>query len=151
MNTVKRWRDLNLQSLPKKPSYKKKINFKALICTLIFSSLIGTYLDLLMVGNGFYSFPDRPFPMIFSINILFTLFVLPVLTTVIIYLFKQLPTLLYRGFILICFFFFLPILEHFSELFSVFTHSNDWNHLYSGFGYVIFILIIWKFYVWLSS
>ncbi|WP_425445446.1 CBO0543 family protein [Virgibacillus ndiopensis] len=148
MNTVTRWRGSNSQSSQKKSFYTKISDKKAILCTILFSTLIGTYLDLIMVGNGLYSFPNRPFPTIFSINILFTFVILPVLTVSIIYLFKKLTTLLRLGFVLIIFFL-LPFIEHLSEFFGVFIHSNDWHHLYSSFGYTFFIVIIWKFYTWL--
>ena len=45
---------------------------------MIFSSLIGTYLDLYLVGKGLYSFPKRPFAEVFPIHIGFTLMALPI-------------------------------------------------------------------------
>ncbi|WP_420810410.1 CBO0543 family protein [Halobacillus ihumii] len=118
---------------------------------MIFASLIGTYLDLWMVGEGYYAFPNRPFPSIFSINILFTLLMLPVVTIAVISLFRAFTSFIQRGLISLSIFLFIPIFEHVSGLFGVFTHTGDWNHLYSGFGYVIFTFVIWKFYLWMSS
>ncbi|WP_425432136.1 CBO0543 family protein [Halobacillus hunanensis] len=146
MNTVKRWRKSNFQSSQNNP-----LHHKALWCTMIFSSLIGTYLDLWMVGQGYNAFPNRPFPNIFPIHILFTLLVLPVATVVVISLFRAFTSFIQRGLISLSIFLFIPIFEHVSGLIGVFTHSNDWNHFYSSFGYVIFTFIIWKFYLWMSA
>ncbi|WP_304625746.1 CBO0543 family protein [Sporosarcina sp. JAI121] len=47
--------------------------------SVLLASLLGTYLDLYFVGKRLYEFPVRPFAEIFSINIAFTLIVLPLL------------------------------------------------------------------------
>ena len=47
---------------------------------VLLASLLGTYLDLYFVGKQLYAFPVRPFPEVFSINIAFTLLILPLLT-----------------------------------------------------------------------
>ena len=53
---------------------------------ILFAALLGTYLDLYFVGKDLYAFPVRPFPEVFSINILFTLLILPLLTWFFLYL-----------------------------------------------------------------
>ncbi|MGO4886646.1 CBO0543 family protein [Anaerobacillus sp. MEB173] len=151
MNTVKHSRGLSSRSLQKKPLHHKgSNNGKAYLCTLLLASLIGTYLDLWMVGKGYYSFPFRPFPTIFSINIVFTLLVLPISTFFLIYFFKRINRLL-RLVISILLSVVMAILEHFFEQLGFFVHSNDWSHFYSLFGYFVFIILMWKFYKWLNS
>ena len=100
MSIVKPLKNSNSRRLPKKLlplSSRKYIN---LITTMIFSCLIGTYLDLYLVGKGLYSFPKRPFPDIFSINISFTLIVLPVLVGVYLIICDKLTNLKKMVFIL---------------------------------------------------
>jgi uncharacterized membrane protein (UPF0182 family) len=118
--------------------------------TMILASLIGTYLDLIIVGKGFYSFPSRPFPTIFSIDILFTLFILPLFTLLTIWLMEKLHAI-GQGLMLAILFIIVPFVEHLSEHFGTFAHSSEWNHLYSGVGYVLFILVMSVVYKWASA
>jgi hypothetical protein len=147
---VKRWKGLSLQSSQKKHFHNKGHTNKAYFCTLLLASFIGTYLDLWMVGKGFYSFPARPFPTIFSINILFTLCILPIFSFFIVYLFKRINGAL-QLLVTILVSIIISIFEHYFEQLGLFVHSNEWNHWYSTLGYFIFILLIWKFYKWLSK
>jgi hypothetical protein len=151
MRIVKHWRRLSALSSQNKQFHNKGYSvIKSYLCTLLFASFIGTYLDLWMVGKGYYSFPVRPFPTLFSINILFTLCLLPLSTFFMIYVFKRingfLKSLLSIGSCIT-----MAILEHDSERFGLFIHSNEWNHVYSIVGYLIFILLIWNFYKWLNK
>ncbi len=117
---------------------------------MLFAALIGTYLDLFFVEKNLYSFPTRPFPDLFSINIAFTLFVLPIFTAIYIYVLKRVNILIRIGMLLT-----LSLAVAFFESYSVqlglFTYSAEWNSIYSSFGYVLFILILWKFHDWMSS
>jgi hypothetical protein len=115
---------------------------------MIVSSLIGTYLDLWMVGKGLYTFPIRPYPTIFSINILFTLCVLPISIVIMIYFFKRINGWLQLLWLIIISIG-LSILEHFSERLGLFIHSNDWKHEYSILGYFVFLLLNWFLYKFL--
>ncbi|PGZ96118.1 hypothetical protein COE51_17880 [Bacillus pseudomycoides] len=126
---------------------KERNNSQALVATIIFSCLIGTYLDLLFVSKQMYAFPVRPFPQIFTINIAFTLLILPVFTVFFLRIVKTLPTFSKIIFIILiglC----MSISEQFAEQLGWFTHSEGWHHSYSFFGYTIFMLLIWKFYRW---
>ncbi|MED1381517.1 CBO0543 family protein, partial [Bacillus mycoides] len=71
-------------------SFEKKNDFLALLVTVLLSSIIGTCLDAFFVHTQIYSFPVRPFSSIFSVNIGFTLFVLPILTIIFIQISKTL-------------------------------------------------------------
>ncbi|MBK5498328.1 CBO0543 family protein [Peribacillus sp. TH14] len=122
-------------------------NHRAFVATIIFSSFIGTYLDLLFVGKQMYSFPARPFPDTFTINVAFTLLIMPIFTTLFLWIAKALTAysrILFIVLIGLC----ISISESFSENLGLFTHSEAWHHSYSLFGYMIFMLIIWKFYRW---
>jgi hypothetical protein len=44
----------------------------------------------------------------------------------------------------------ITFIEKQAELFGLFAHSNQWKHYYSSIGYVVFMIIIWKFYKWRS-
>jgi hypothetical protein len=117
---------------------------------VVLASLIGTYLDLYLVGINMYRFPIRPFPEIFSINIAFTLGALPILMV----LYLKMMTLVNRwGRLGIVFFLSLlmPISERFFELFGLFIHSNEWKHIYTFFGYLVFLTIIYYFYQWTNK
>ncbi|AXO94369.1 hypothetical protein J8Y17_18365 [Bacillus cereus] len=126
-------------------SFEKKNNLFALVVTILLSSIIGTCLDAFFVGKQIYSFPVRPFSSIFSVNIGFTLFVLPILTIIFIQISKNLSVfsrILFIVSIGIC----ASIFEQIAERLGFFIHSGDWNHTYSLFGYMIFFSFIWKVY-----
>ncbi|HDR8181430.1 TPA: hypothetical protein QC116_000768 [Bacillus thuringiensis] len=129
----------------KTSSFEKKSDFLALTVTILLSSIIGTCLDAFFVAKQIYLFPVRPLSSIFSINIGFTLFVLPILTMIFIQISKTLSTVSRILFIVsigIC----ASIFEQVAERFGLFIHSVDWNHTYSLFGYMIFFSFIWKAY-----
>uniref|UniRef100_UPI00403F7FED CBO0543 family protein n=1 Tax=Oceanobacillus sp. FSL K6-2867 TaxID=2954748 RepID=UPI00403F7FED len=151
MNTVKHWKESKLPFLQKKHSYHRNQSIKAYLFIIIFSSFIGTYLDLLLVGSGLYFFPKRPLPEIFTINILFTLCALPVSSCVIIFILKGFKKLIPRCVFLFICSLFIYIMEQIMEQLGFFVHSNVWKHEFSLFGYFIFFIVIWKFYNWLDS
>ncbi|WP_281181728.1 CBO0543 family protein [Sporosarcina ureilytica] len=137
----------NASSLP--PSLKKQSfrNLISYVSAVLFASLCGTYLDLYFVGKGFYTFPTRPFPEIFSINILFTIVILPFLTLLYLYLIGEMSrrgrlvfTLIVSGFV--------PFFERRSIQLGFLQVEDQWNHLYSFFGYFLFMVLIWKIFKW---
>ncbi|MDA1679270.1 MULTISPECIES: CBO0543 family protein [unclassified Bacillus cereus group] len=144
--TVKHSKKLNLPFLQRKTSsFEKKNDFLALAVTILLSCIIGTCLDAFFVAKQIYSFPVRPFSSIFSVNIGFTLFVLPILTMIFIQISKTLTVVSRILFIVsigIC----ASIFEQVAERFGFFIHSVDWNHTYSLFGYMIFFSFLWKVY-----
>ncbi|MCI0766115.1 CBO0543 family protein [Bacillus sp. TL12] len=153
MTIAKRLKKLNLQFSRKKTSFsekkKQKSNHLAFIVTIIFSCFIGTYLDFLFVSKQMYAFPVRPFSNIFTINIAFTLLLLPTFTAFFLHIAKSLSTfsrILFIILIGIC----ASISEQFAESLGLFTHSENWYHSYSLFGYMIFMLFMWKIYRWLQ-
>ncbi len=101
------------------------------------------------MGKGLYSFPKRPFPEVFSINIAFTLFALPVFTAVFIMLChqlnqrKKLVSILLISLI-------MTVIEKQSEAFGFFIHHDSWNHIYSTFGYTFYLIFVDWFYQWLN-
>ena len=117
---------------------------------MIFSSLIGTYLDLYLVGKGLYSFPKRPFPEVFPINIGFTLMALPIFIGVFIMICHKLkkPT---KAVFILSVSLFMTVVEKQSEDFGFFDHHGSWNHIYSTFGYIFYLIFIYWFYQWLKS
>jgi len=137
---------LNSQFLQKKIfSFEKKNDFLALVVTIFLSSIIGTCLDAFFIHKQIYSFPARPFSSTFSVNIAFTLFVLPILTATFMHISKKLSKVSRILFIIsigIC----ASIFEQIAEGLGLFVHSADWNHIYSLFGYMIFFSFIWKVY-----
>ncbi|UNP74954.1 hypothetical protein MN033_16935 [Bacillus nitratireducens] len=129
-------------------SSEKKNDFLAIVVTLFLSSIIGTCLDAFFINKQIYSFPVRPFSSTFSVNIAFTLLVLPILTASFIQTSKKLSTISRTLFIIsigVC----ASIFEQVAERLGLFVHSTDWQHSYSLFGYIIFFSLIWKFYNWM--
>jgi len=116
------------------------INF-GLLVTVLFGTLIGTYLDLYFVGKGLYSFPKRPFPEVFSVNVGFTLLGLPVMLVVFLSicqklnLFGKLVSVLVLASTMACG-------EKMSEDFGWFVHDISWKHAYSLFGYTVYLLLM---------
>ncbi|RFT67846.1 hypothetical protein D0U04_06605 [Bacillus clarus] len=124
---------------------EKKSDNLAFVVTVFLSCLIGTCLDIFFVNKRMYDFPLRPFPSIFSINIAFTLFILPIFTTIFLQLSKRLSSLsniLFIIFIGVC----ASIFEQIAERLGLFVHSENWHHTYSLFGYMIFLFFIWRVY-----
>ncbi|MFD0696336.1 CBO0543 family protein [Paenibacillus sp. GCM10027628] len=147
MNTVKHWNDSRLLRSP-----KKRLTFwnkDSLTCAML-ASLLGTYSDLYFVGKGLYQFPHRLLPEIFSINIIFTLIGLPVLTMVFLYFLSQMNRWGKTGMILFVSLL-IPILEKLAERLGVFLHSDKWIHLYSFFGYLLFLTLISGIHFWLKK
>lgn len=134
--------------MPRLP--KKRLAFwnkDSLICALL-ASLLGTYLDLYFVGKGLYQFPHRLLPEIFSIHIVFTLIVLPMLTMVLLYCLTRVTRLGRAGIILLVSLL-TPTMEKAAERLGLFVHSEEWLHEYSFFGYLLFFSIISGVYFWL--
>jgi len=134
--------------------YDKKgdipLKIKSYVCTLVFASLICTYLDLWLVGKGYYAFPVRPLPGIFTVNVLFTLFILPISTFIVIFWFNRMGSfqkLLWSIILSLA----MAASELYFEKLGLFAHSHAWNHIYSVFGYFIFIQAVWYFYKWLNK
>ncbi|WP_449622470.1 CBO0543 family protein [Robertmurraya sp. Marseille-Q9965] len=117
---------------------------------VLFATLIGTYLDLFFVGRGLYSFPNRPFPTIFSVNIAFTLIVLPLIVLLFLYICDKLTKR--NTFIFILLIGLLAsVLERIAEDLGLFIHSSSWNHIYSCVGYSLFMWFVYAFYQWMKK
>jgi hypothetical protein len=118
----------------------------AYITVALFASLVGTYLDLIFVGKGMYHFPVRVFPEIFTINIVFTLFILPLFTILFLFVAKRVqpfPRFIMILMISVVMFF----IEQFTEQLGWFVHHSEWNHAYSFLGYMLFLIIVWKIFL----
>ncbi|WP_285753819.1 CBO0543 family protein [Parageobacillus sp. G301] len=151
MNIVKHSKKSNLRSSRKKLfSIQSKQHISAYISTALFASWIGTYLDLYFTGKQWYIFLEIPYPDIFTINILFTLIILPILTTLFLYLMEKMQAWKKVVFIVTASLV-MALGENLAEAIGWFTHSNQWEHIYSFFGYLLFMIIVWKFYRWMSS
>jgi hypothetical protein len=147
MHTVKPSKKWNLPSWQKRRFLSNKKKRLAYLSTIVFASWLGTYLDMYFVGKGLYAFPVRPFPAIFMINIAFTLIGLPVFITVFLYLMESFR-LWGKGVWLIIMSLGMMFMEKQAEAIGWFVHHEQWKHLYSFFGYFLFMMIVWKFYRW---
>ncbi|WP_338450316.1 CBO0543 family protein [Niallia oryzisoli] len=145
MSIVKHLNGLKLLPLPKRQSSSKK----DYIVTGIFASLIGTYLDLYFVGKGLYEFPKRPLPEIFTINIGFTIVGLPVSIILLLYFLSRL-TKWGRITVILLVSLLMAVFEKFAEVLGLFQHGDDWKHLYTSLGYLLFLIIITVFFHWLK-
>ncbi|WP_286228815.1 CBO0543 family protein [Neobacillus mesonae] len=122
---------------------KKQLTFwsKKYIPGALLAALLGTYLDIILVGVGVYEFPLRPFPQLFPVNILFTLVVLPLCVMAILHYTSQVNKWGRRG-ILLFVSLLVPILEKLAEELGFFVHTDSWQHIYSFVGYLLFLSII---------
>jgi hypothetical protein len=127
------------------PQRNGQSSIRKYVPSMIFSSWLGTYADLILVEKQMYSFPIRPFPDIFSINIAFTLFLLPIATAFFLYYVEKLNTT-QRVIVVLLLGFFMPLIEQLSEKAGWFHHSSEWRHLYSFFGYTFFMWFVYKFH-----
>ncbi|MBA2876103.1 CBO0543 family protein [Thermaerobacillus caldiproteolyticus] len=150
MNIVKHSKKLSLRLSRKKLFSTRSKHISAYISTALFASWIGTYLDLYFVGKQWYSFPARPYPAIFTINIMFTLIGLPILTTFFLYFMEKIKTWK-KGVFIGTASLIMTLGEKRSEALGWFAHNDQWEHIYSFFGYLIFMIIVWKFYRWMNS
>ncbi|MBP3040816.1 hypothetical protein J9303_15095, partial [Bacillaceae bacterium Marseille-Q3522] len=60
---------------------------------ILVATLVGTYLDLYFVGKGYYSFPHRPMPAVFSIHVFYTLIGVPIISGGFLYLCSKMKIL----------------------------------------------------------
>lgn len=115
-----------------------------MVPAILLASLIGTYLDLLFVGIGMYSFPKRWLPEVFSINIVFTLIGLPLLISVYLLLMNRFHFWKKAGLIFV-----ISLLaacgEKLAEEIGFFIHDDSWKHWYSFCGYIVFLIVVYIF------
>ena len=141
---MKRLKDSKSPRLPKQRFLR---NGTLYFPAILIASLLGTYLDLYFVGKQFYAFPLRPFPEVFSINIGFTLIVLPLLTWIFLYLVDKMSRL--RRLIFTLFLCALvPFIEKMSVHLGFLYQADQWNPLYSFIGYFLFLVLLWKVFRW---
>jgi hypothetical protein len=86
----------------------------------------------------------------FSINIAFTLGVLPVLVFIFLEVMNQVNR---RGKVGLILFISLlmPIFEKFAEVMGWFEHTANWKHHYTFIGYLLFLTLIYLFYTWMKK
>ena len=116
---------------------------------MLLASLLGTYLDLYFIGKGMYYFPNRPFSAIFSINILFTLAVLPIFMVPLLKIMQNLNGWL-KGMFVFSISLAMAALEKVAEDMGMFVHTENWHHLYTFLGYSLFIGLISAFHGWIN-
>ncbi|WP_369009381.1 CBO0543 family protein [Desertibacillus haloalkaliphilus] len=116
---------------------------------MILSSLVATYLDLWLVGKGFFTFPHRPFPEIFTVHIGFTLLIVPIMTVVFIYLFQR-GNVVSKSALLMFVALGAALFENVSAYLGLLTLSAEWQSLYSSFGYPLFLLVMSMFHRWMQ-
>jgi hypothetical protein len=86
----------------------------------------------------------------FSINIAFTLVVLPVLVFIFLEAMNQVNRWGKVGLILFISML-MPIFEKFAEVMGWFEHTANWKHLYTFIGYLLFLTLIYLFYTWMKK
>jgi hypothetical protein len=117
---------------------------------MIFSACLGTLSDYILITQGLYSFPLRPFPAMFDVNIFFTLFILPAATFVFL-IYAGRVSFTQRLIMIIVIGAIMPEMEAMSEKWGWFVHSEDWTHIYSFFGYIVYLWVIWTFHRWVTQ
>lgn len=123
---------------------------KDYIPAMVLSAVIGTFLDNYFVKQQLYEFPYRPFPELFSVNIVFTLLGLPVLVMILLHNMKRI-NLWGKAGLIIFLSLLMPILEKLAEVCGLFVHSSEWKHLYTFAGYLVFLTIIYLFHQWVEK
>ncbi|OLS39940.1 CBO0543 family protein [Bacillus sp. MRMR6] len=144
MNTVKRLKDLNLQPWPRKSS---RSWIKEYTPAVMLAGLGSTALDLYHIDKNLYMFPNRPFPELFSINIVFTFGILPILIFVFLYLMQQVSKWGRAGIILFLSLV-MPVAERFFELLGYFEHNDHWQHINTFFWYLILFAFCYTIFLW---
>jgi hypothetical protein len=88
-----------------------------------------------------YSFPERPFPEVFSIHVGFTLLGLPVMLIIFLSICQKLNLFgkLVAVFVLAST---MACGEKLSEGFGWFIHETSWKHVYSLLGYTVYLLLM---------
>lgn len=123
---------------------------KPYVPAMVLASLLGTYLDSIMVRLRFYAFPWRPFPELFDINVLFTLVGLPAATALVLHWMEGVRSWRRAG-IVVLLAFLMTLVERVSETLGWFVHSSDWRHICTFGGYLFFMGILWGFHRWLGN
>ncbi len=114
---------------------------------LLFSVLLGTYLDLFLAEKQLYVFPNRPFPGLFPINIFYTLAALPLLTAVFLSFMEKwnrIAVLLIASWL-------MQAIEQFAELLGLFRHAFEWSHTNTFFGALLFFAAVYAFHRWINE
>ncbi|MFD1412267.1 CBO0543 family protein [Oceanobacillus jeddahense] len=143
-NTAKQWKKSSLPSLQKRQSFSDRSKKRqAYVIAALFSSIVGTYLDLFFVGIGMYHFPMQLFPEIFTVNIAFTLLILPISIILFLYVADRM-LFLPRCIMILTISTAIIFIEKAAEKLGGFIHHPDWNHTYSFFGYMLFLVIVWR-------
>ncbi|PAE23929.1 hypothetical protein CHI10_15840 [Bacillus sp. 7894-2] len=117
---------------------------------MLLASLLGTYLDLYFTGKGMYAFPIGPFSGIFTINILFTLAVLPIFMIPLLKIMESLKGRFWGIFVL-AISIAMAAAEKMAESIGIFVHAENWHHLYTFIGYCLFIGLIAAFHGWMNG
>ncbi|MBT2706831.1 hypothetical protein J7I91_02775 [Pseudomonas sp. ISL-84] len=116
---------------------------------MLLASLLGTYLDLYYVGKELYDFPIRPLPSIFTINIGFTLLVLPITMILLLKIMQRCKSWL-RVLLVLFISLAMAVMEKVAEDLGLFVHADDWNHLNTFVGYCVFIGLVYAFHGWVK-
>lgn len=117
---------------------------------MILAAIIGTFLDHSFVKLGLYEFPFRPYPEIFSVNILFTFIAIPILVFVYLSLMQKINMAGKIGLVLFLSLL-MPIFEKISEICGLFVHSVSWKHIYTFWGFIAFFFILYLFDRWVEN
>ncbi|MCG7334672.1 hypothetical protein MHZ95_05165 [Sporosarcina sp. ACRSM] len=141
---MKHLKSSNLRQSPKRRFSRNVLLY---LPALVVACLLGTYLDLIFVGINMYSFPVRPFPDIFSINIAFTLLILPFYTWLFLFIIDNMPKWGRLVFIFLLAIF-AAIIEKLAVQWGFFSHTDQWNSSYSLVGYFLFLILMWKIFNW---
>jgi hypothetical protein len=111
---------------------------------------MGTLNDLYLVQRGWFEFPSRPMPELFSFNILFTFVGLPAFVIFYLMVMEKINSWGKIGLTLLTSIL-LTVLEKTAELYGVLVHILQWNHMYSFSLFTVFLIVNYFFYRWLEK
>ncbi|KIL37344.1 hypothetical protein SD71_01290 [Cohnella kolymensis] len=127
-----------------------KKSLRPSLITMVFSSWLGTYLELFLTGKQLYTFEKRPFADIFTIDIRFTLLGIPLFALFILYITKSMG-FVYKLLFITIVSAVMTITEKLLGKLEWITYSEQWQHIYSFFGYIAFSFLMLLFFKWVSS
>lgn len=117
---------------------------------MILASWVATYLELYLTGKGYYTLTYQPFSDIFTINILFTLLAIPLLTAIIIRITDEME-LGQKVLLLTVISATLTLSEKILGQTKWISFSDQWQHGYSLVGYFLFFFGMTAFFGWLEK
>jgi hypothetical protein len=129
---------------------KNRVRFHSYLMSMMFASWLGTYLELILTRKQLYTFQARPFADVFPIDICFTLIIIPVITLFMLMALSKM-NFLQGTLFLILIGLIMMMMEQISGRLGWIVYSEQWQHIYTFFGYPVFFLVVFLFFKYCAS